>query len=113
MDALDEQSIIVVGTDAAGLVIHPLASRLTLLHGQREDVATHLEAMLEAHPLYAVLTSMPGIAARTAAFNTAETSGKKSTGAAALSSYAVLAPTTWQSGTSINFECSVFQATST
>lgn len=67
MDALDEQSVIVVGTDAAGLVIPHMARQLISLHAQRADVATHLETMVEAHPLYPVLTSMPGVAVRTAA----------------------------------------------
>lgn len=104
MDALDEQTVTVVGTDAAGLVIPHLARQLISLHAQRADVATHLETMVEAHPLYQVLTSMPGVAVRTAAIIIAETSGKTFTSAAALSSYAGLAPTTRQSGTSIKSE---------
>lgn len=60
--------------------------------------------MVEAHPLYPVLTSMPGVAVRTAAIIIAETSGKIFTSAAALSSYAGLAPTTRQSATSIKSE---------
>ena len=104
LDALDEQTVVVVGTDAAGLVIPHLAHQMISLHAQRVDVATHLEAMVEAHPLYPVLTSMPGVAVRTAAIIIAETSGKTFTSAAALSSYAGLAPTTRQSGTSIKSE---------
>ncbi|PQZ97223.1 IS110 family transposase [Arthrobacter sp. MYb229] len=104
IDALDEQTVVVVGTDAAGLVIPHLARQLISLHAQRVDVANHLETMVEAHPLYPVLTSMPGVAVRTAAIIIAETSGKTFTSAAALSSYAGLAPTTRQSGTSIKSE---------
>ncbi|CBT77405.1 MULTISPECIES: IS110-like element ISAar17 family transposase [Glutamicibacter] len=104
IDALDEQSVIVVGTDAAGLVIPHLARQMISLHAQRADVAAHLETMVEAHPLYPVLTSMPGVAVRTAAIIIAEISGKTFTSAAALSSYAGLAPTTRQSGTSIKSE---------
>jgi len=106
MDALDEQTVVVVGTDAAGLVIPHLARQLISLHAQRVDVATHLhlETMVEAHPLYPVLTSIPGVAVRTAAIIIAETSGKTFPSAAALSSYAGLAPTTRQSGTSIKSE---------
>ena len=66
-DALNEQTVVVVGTDAAGLVIPHLARQLISLHAQRADVATHLEAMVEAHPLYPVLTSMPGVAVRATA----------------------------------------------
>lgn len=104
IDALDEQTVVVVGTDASGLVIPHLARQLISLHAQRVDVATHLETMVEAHPLYPVLTSMPGVAVRTAAIIIAETSGKTFSSAASLSSYAGLAPTTRQSGTSIKFE---------
>lgn len=94
-----------VGTDATGLVIPHLARQLISLHAQRADVATHLEAMVEAHPLYPVLTSMPGVVVRTAAIIIAETSGKTFfTSVASLSSYAGLAPTTRQSGTSIKSE---------
>ncbi len=49
IDTLDEQTVIVVGTDAAGLVIPHLARQLISLHAQRVDVASHLEAMVEAH----------------------------------------------------------------
>ena len=104
LDALDEQSVIVVGTDAVGLVIPHLARQMISLHAQRVDVATHLEAMVEAHPLYPVLTSMPGVAVRTAAVIIAEISGKSFASAAALASYAGLAPTTRQSGTSVKSE---------
>ncbi|MGP5700212.1 IS110-like element ISAar2 family transposase [Glutamicibacter arilaitensis] len=104
MDTLDEQTVVVVGTDAAGLVLPHLARQMISLHAQRVDVATHLEAMVEAHPLYPVLTSMPGVAVRTAAIIIAETSGKTFASAASLSSYAGLAPNTRQSGTSIKSE---------
>lgn len=104
LDALDEQTVTVVGTEAAGLVIPHLARQLIALHAQRTDVASHLESMVEAHPLYPVLTSMPGVAVRTAAVFIAETSGKTFDSAAAMASYAGLAPTTRQSGTSIKSE---------
>lgn len=102
--ALDEQHVTVVGTDAAGLVLPHLARQLIVLHAQRADVAAHLETMVQAHPLYPVLTSMPGVAVRTAAIIIAEISGKTFSNAAALASYAGLAPTTRQSGTSIKSE---------
>lgn len=104
LEALDQQNVVVVGTDAAGLVIPHLARQLISLHAQRVDVAMHLEAMVEAHPLYPVLTSMPGVAVRTAAIIIAEISGKTFASAAALASYAGLAPATRQSGTSIKSE---------
>jgi len=104
IDALEEQSVIVVGTDAVGLVIPHPARQLISLHAQRVDVAEHLEAMMEAHTLYPVLTSMPGVAVRTAAIVIAETSGKTFTSTAAMSSYAGLTPTTRQLRTSIKSE---------
>ena len=93
-----------IGTDAAGLVIPHLVKQLISLHAQRVDAAIHLEKMVEAHPLYPVLTSMPVVAVKTAAIIIAEISGKTFTSAAALASYPGLAPTTRQSGTSIKSE---------
>lgn len=48
MDALAEQTVAVVGTEAAGLVILHPARELIVLHAQRTDMASHLEAMLQA-----------------------------------------------------------------
>ncbi|MGA5261417.1 transposase, partial [Streptomyces griseoincarnatus] len=59
----------------------------------------------EAHPLSPVLTSMPGIGVRTAAvLLTTVGDGSSFPSAAHLASYAGLAPTTRQSGTSIHGE---------
>src|SRR5699024_7477772 len=63
-----------------------------------------VEEIVVNHPLYPVLTSLPGVAVRTASVILAELSGKTFTSAAALSSYAGLAPTTRQSGSSIHTE---------
>lgn len=104
MEALAQQTVVVVGTDAAGLVIPHLANQLIALHAQRRDVAEKVEEIVVNHPLYSVLTSLPGVAVRTASVILAELSGKTFTSAAALSSYAGLAPTTRQSGTSIHSE---------
>ncbi|MBF6672799.1 IS110 family transposase [Glutamicibacter sp. FBE19] len=103
-EALATQHVLVAGTDAAGLVIPHLARQLIALHAQRADVAGHLENLVEAHPLFPVLTSMPGVAVRTSTIVIAEISGKGFTSAAALASYAGLAPITRQSGTSIKSE---------
>ncbi|WP_461635047.1 transposase [Glutamicibacter soli] len=104
LNALDAQTVTVVGTEAAGLVIPHLARQLIALHALRTDVASHHESMVEAHLLYPVLTPMPGIAVRTAVVFIAETSGKSFDSVAAMASYAGLAPTTRQSGTSIKSE---------
>lgn len=102
--ALKQQSVTVTGTEAAGLVIPHLARQLLGLHAQRADVATEVEKIVADHPLYVVLRSMPGIGLRTAAIIIAELSGKTFTSSAALASYAGLAPTTRQSGSSIKSE---------
>ena len=104
VDALAKQTVTVAGTDAAGLVIPHLARQLAHLHAQRADVAAQVERIVLDHPLYQVLTSMPGVGIRTAAVIIAELSGKHFKNAAALASYAGLAPTTRQSGTSIKSE---------
>lgn len=104
VDALREQTVVVVGTDAAGLVLPHLARQLMELHRQRADVASKVEALVEAHPLYPVLTSMPGVAVRTAAVIISEISGKTFPNGAALASYAGLAPITRRSGSSIRGE---------
>ena len=59
--------MVVAGTDAAAVVLPHLARQLISLHAQRADVAAQVEALVEAHPLYEVLISMPGIGVRTAA----------------------------------------------
>lgn len=102
--ALARQTVTVTGTEAAGIVIPHLARQLVHLHAQRADVAREVEGIVVNHPLYLVLTSMPGIGLRTCAVIIAELSGKTFTSAAALASYAGLAPTTRQSGTSIKSE---------
>jgi len=102
--ALTKQTVTVVGTEAAALVLPHLANQLISLHAQRADVAASVERIVEHHPLYPVLTSMPGVAVRTAAIIIAETSGKTFLTAPALAAYAGLAPTTRQSGTSIRSE---------
>ncbi len=104
IDALDSQSVVVVGTDAAGVVLPHLARQLTALHAQRADVAAKVEALVEAHPLYEVLTSMPGIGVRTAAVFIAETLGRTFETGAHLASYAGLTPVTRRSGSSIRGE---------
>ncbi len=102
--ALAKQTVTVTGTEAAGIVIPHLARQLTHLHAQRADVAREVEQIVVHHPLFLVLTSMPGIGIRTASIIIAELAGKTFTSSVALASYAGLAPTTRQSGTSIKSE---------
>jgi transposase len=102
--ALDSQTVTVVGTQAAGVVLPHLAAQLTALRCQRDDVAAQVEYLVEAHPLWMILDSMPGIGTRTAAVFIAETAGKHFPSAAHLAAYAGLAPVTRRSGTSIRGE---------
>ena len=78
VSALEHQSVVVAGTDAAAVVLPHLARQLIALHAQRADVAAQVETLVQAHPLYQVLTSMPGIGVRTSAVFLAETLGKTS-----------------------------------
>ena len=60
--ALDQQTVVVVGTSAAGIVLPKLAEQLLALRRQRDEIASQVEALAEAHPLCEVLTSYAGIA---------------------------------------------------
>lgn len=102
--ALDEQTVVVTGTEAAALVLPRLAEQLEVLRRQRDEVAHQVERLVEAHPLSRVLTSMPGVGFRTAAIVVVEVSGKHFASAAHLAAYAGLAPVTRRSGTSIRGE---------
>ena len=64
-------------------------------------VFTQVEALVEAHPLHPVLTSLPAVGVRTAARILTEIVGKVFASAGHLASYAGLAPVTWRSGSSI------------
>jgi len=64
MPPLAEQTVEVTGTASAGEIISWLAESLAILLKRREVLETRMTALLEAHPLAKVLTSMPGVAAR-------------------------------------------------
>ncbi|AYN39938.1 IS110 family transposase [Streptomyces dangxiongensis] len=104
-DALDEQTVVVPGTGTLDVIVPSLAKSLAAVHAQRRALETQIEALLEAHPLSQVLTSMPGIGVRTAAvLLTTVGDGSSFPTAAHLASCAGLAPTTRQSGSSIHGE---------
>jgi transposase len=98
--ALSEQSVVVVGTNAAATVLPRLAEQLAALRRQRAEIAV----VVEAHPLSPVLTSMPGVGVRTAARLLTEVASKHFETAGHLASYAGLAPVTRRSGSSIRGE---------
>ncbi len=99
--ALGEQTVVVAGTNAAGTVLPQLAAMLKQLRTARDEMLTQVEALVEAHPLHLVLTSMPAVGVRTEARIITEVAGKDFKTAGHLASYAGLAPVTWRSGTSI------------
>lgn len=104
-DALDEQTVVVPGTGTLDIVIPSLARSLGAVHEQRRATEAQINTLLEDHPLAKVLTSMPGIAVRTAATLLVTIGdGTSFPTAAHLASYAGLAPTTKSSGTSIHGE---------
>lgn len=103
--ALDEQTVVVPGTGTLDTVIPSLARSLAAVHEQRRALEAQINALLEAHPLSKVLTSMPGVGVRTAAVLLVTVGdGTGFPSAAHLASYAGLAPTTKSSGTSIHGE---------
>ncbi|MBC9719735.1 IS110 family transposase [Streptomyces sp. TRM66268-LWL] len=103
--ALDEQTVVVPGTDAAALIVPSLARSLTAVLDQRRLLGKRLDELLEAHPLSKVLTSMPGVGVRTAARLLIDVGdGSRFPSAAHLAAYAGLAPTTRSSGSSIRGE---------
>lgn len=103
--ALTAQTVTVPGTSEFGRVIAGVAAQLRDVHTERTALATDLEARLEAHPLYEVLTSMPGVGVRTALkILTIVGDGSAFPTAGHLAAYAGLAPVTRRSGTSIKGE---------
>jgi transposase len=99
--ALDEQQVVVIGTSAAGIVLPELAGMLAEIDEARAKVLTRVEALVEAHPLHPVLTSMPAVGVRTAARILTDVVGKNFPTAGHLASCAGLSPVTWRSGSSI------------
>jgi len=104
VQALAEQTVVVAGTQAAGVVLPRLALQLAALRKQREEVAKEVERLVLAHPLHPVLTSMPGVGVRTAARLLVDVATRAFASAAHLAAYAGLAPVTRRSGSSIRGE---------
>ncbi len=103
--ALDEQTVVVPGTEAAALILSSLATSLQAVLDQRKLLAGRIEKLLEAHPLSPVLISMPGVGIRTGARILIEVGdGSSFPSAAHLAAYAGLAPATRNSGSSIRGE---------
>ncbi|MFB7225970.1 IS110 family transposase [Streptomyces sp. NPDC056227] len=104
-ETLDEQSVVVPGTEAASLIVPSLAGSLSSVLDQRKLLAARIEELLEAHPLSQVMTSMPGIGVRTGARILIDVGDASSFPTAGhLAAYAGLAPVTRSSGSSIRGE---------
>ncbi|WP_331747346.1 IS110 family transposase (plasmid) [Streptomyces sp. NBC_00853] len=104
-DALAEQTLVVPGTEASALIVPGLAAQLAAAHTQRRQAEQEIAALLEALPLFHLLTSLPGMGVRTtAAVIVAIGDGATFPTAGHLASYAGLAPATKSSGTSIRGE---------
>lgn len=102
--ALDEQTVIVTGTDAAAVVLPRLAEQLSLILEQRQQLAEQLEELVGKHDVCSALLTMPGVGFRTAARIVVETSGRHFPTAGHLAAFAGLAPVTHRSGSSIRGE---------
>ena len=105
LTALDEQSVIIAGTDTYGRVIAGVARQLLNARDERDSIVAQLATLLDAHPLAEVLTSMPGVGVRTAITLLIHVGdGAAFPSAAHLAAYAGLAPVTRRSGSSIRGE---------
>nr|WP_166682743.1 IS110 family transposase [Burkholderia pseudomallei] len=104
VQVLNEQAVIVPGTQAAAIVMPRLAQQLAALRKQRDEIAAEVERLVLAHPLWPVLTSMPGVGVRTAARRLTEAAPKAFATATHLAAYVGLAPVTRRSGSSIRGE---------
>ena len=103
--ALEEQTVVVPGTNSAAIILPSLAASLRTVLEQRRKLAANIEELLDTHPLSKVLTSMPGVGVRTGARILAEIGDASAFPTAAhLAAYAGLAPVTRRSGSSIRGE---------
>lgn len=100
--ALNEQFVIVPGTRGSGSVLVRLAAQLQLLRQQREDIAEHITWIVQSHPRYPIIASMPGVGIGTSARILTEIITRHFDSAGHLAAFAGLAPVSKRSGTSIN-----------
>ena len=104
LQALSEQTVVVLGTQTASIVLPRLAQQLAALRIQRDEVAKEVERLVLAHPLHPVLTSMPGVGIRTAARLLIDVVSRAFASAGHLAACTGLAPVTRRSGSSIRGE---------
>ena len=104
-DALAEQTVTVPGSRASESVVPRHAARIKALKAERTEIEAEAEELADSLPLLQVLTSMPGVRAKTATqilLAAGDLSAFKP--AAHLAAYAGIAPVTRRSGTSIRGE---------
>lgn len=99
--ALKEQTVVVAGTAGASQIVSSLAAQLELILAQRLEAEQQILALVEAHPLAAVIRSMPCMGVRTSARIPTEVVSKGFNGTSHLASYAGIAPVNRKFGTSI------------
>ncbi|GJF33031.1 hypothetical protein KNE206_57310 [Kitasatospora sp. NE20-6] len=95
LTALDEQTVVVPGPEAAALIVPSLVGSLRAVLEQRKLLERRIQELLDEHPLSQILTSMPDIGTRTGArllVDVGDASAFPTT--AHLASYAGLAPAT-------------------
>lgn len=102
--ALAAQTVVVAGTRAATSVLVRLADELQTMRQHREEIADQIAWIVEHHPLYPVLASMPGVGISTSARILTEIAERDFPSAAHLAAYAGIAPVTRRSGTSVRRE---------
>lgn len=102
--ALKSQTVVVPGTRAVTSVLLRLAEQLKVMRRQREDIAGQVTWIVEHHPLYPILASMPGVGVATSARILAEISDRHFPSAGHLAAFAGIAPVSRRSGTSIRRE---------
>lgn len=78
-----------------------LVEQLQTTRRQREEIADQITWIVEHHPLYPVLASMPGVGIGTSARILTEISERQFPSAAHLATFVGIAPVTRRSGTSI------------
>ena len=103
--ALEQESVTVIGTEATDTIIGRVVASIKSLKAECAECANEVERLLDDFPLRAVLISMPGVGAKTAAtILLAIGDGSAFPTAAHLAAYAGIAPVTRRSGKSIRGE---------
>ncbi len=102
-DALDAQTVTLIGEDTWGEIIVGLVADLERIHTQRRALGKQIETVFLEHPLGQVLVTLCGFGPRTGARTLAEIGDPtRFANGGRLAAYAGLAPIDRRSGKSIN-----------